>query len=381
MKRIFAFAILLISFSCKSKIENEQANTTQDEWTLLPFQKLDSINPILQPGDNTFYCPIQKKQVAWEIKNVFNPAGVIRNDTMYLLYRAQDSIGKPDGTSRIGIAWSTDGMNFTRFPTPVLYPDNDSFLKYEWPGGCEDPRIVEDVNGTYYMTYTAYDGKTARLFVATSTDLFHWKKEGPAFQKALHGKYKDVWSKSGSIVSSYQKGKIIAEKINGKYWMYWGDKYIWLASSNDLINWEPMEDENYNNQYDSVYADFDISKLKIALPTRSDKFDCNIVEPGPPAMVTQKGILLLYNGRNLKECGDSTLADGTYSASQVLFDKHDPSKIVDQMESYFLTPEKPYEIVGQVDNVCFIETLLDFKSKWWLYYGTADSRIAVAVKK
>ncbi len=88
-----------------------------------------------------------------------------------MLYRAQDKIGLPGGTSRIGLAVSNNGLHFTRFPTPVLYPDNDAYKQLEWQGGCEDPRIVEDEHGTYYMLYTAYDGKTARLLVASSNDL------------------------------------------------------------------------------------------------------------------------------------------------------------------------------------------------------------------
>lgn len=377
MRLLWISSFLIFAISCQNKMQDEESGSTGNSWALLPFEKLDSINPILKPGINSFYCPIEQKEVSWEIKNVFNPAGVVRNDTLYLLYRAQDSVGQADGTSRIGLAWSTDGIHFTRYERPVLYPDNDAWKKYEWPGGCEDPRIVEDENGVYFMTYTAYDGQTARLCMATSTDLFNWKKQGLVFK----GKYEDTWSKSGAIISNFKEGKIVAEKVNGKYWMYWGDKYIWSATSSDLINWQPVETPETDNNYDSIYAGSDISKLEIALPTRSGKFDCNIVEPGPPAMITEKGILLLYNGRNLKDCGDTTLADGTYSASQVLFDKNDPSKIIERMDGYFLTPEKAYEIVGQVNNVCFIESLLYYKNKWWLYYGTADSRIAVAIKE
>ena len=164
-------------------------------------------------------------------------AAVVRNDTVFLLYRAEDKIGKFAGTSRIGLAWSTDGLHFTRFPLPVLYPDNDSLKKYEWEGGCEDPRIVEDDKGTYYLTYTAYDGDKARLMVASSTDLFHWIKHGLAFADAYNGKYVNEWSKSGSIVCKYEnarlndavgQGKEIAAKINGKYWMYWEIQIFFL---------------------------------------------------------------------------------------------------------------------------------------------------------
>ena len=121
--------------------------------------------------------------------------------------------------------------------------------------------------------------------------------------------------------------------------------------------------------------------LKIAIPTRKNKFDCDLVESGPPAMLTDNGILLIYNSRNIPSIGDTSLPQGTYTVSQVLLDKNDPAKIIDRMNNYFLKPEQPYEFSGEVNNVCFAEGLAFYKNKWWLYYGTADSKIAVAVKQ
>ena len=369
------FDVLLLSCTTQPKqTETLTVSTEQDsaqQW-LIPFTKLDSVNPVLDPGNLTFVCPVQHKTVKWEAKNVFNPAVAVRNDTMFLLYRAQDSAG----CSRIGIATSVDGIHFNRNPTPVLYPDNDAYKKYEWPGGCEDPRLVQDSAGTYYITYTAYDGKIARLLIATSTDLYHWKKYGPVFNDEH---YKNIWSKSGSIVSTYTNDKIIAKKINDKYWMYWDDKYILTATSNDLIHWVPQT-TSAKTEYDSVYANDNISELKITVPTRKKMFDADLVESGPPAMFTDKGILLIYNSRNIPSIGDTSLPFGTYTVSQVLLDKNDPSKIVSRMNTYFLKPQQPYEFSGEVNNVCFAEGLASYKNKWWLYYGTADSKIAVAVK-
>jgi predicted GH43/DUF377 family glycosyl hydrolase len=55
--------------------------------------------------------------------------------------------------------------------------------------------------------------------------------------------------------------------------------------------------------------------------------------------------------------------------------------VVKRLDHYFIRPEKPYEISGQVNQVCFLEGLVHFKNKWLLYYGTADSKIAMAVKE
>lgn len=171
-------------------------------WALVNFVKVDSVNPVLQPGTGSFIDPIRRQRVSWEEKDVFNPAIVVRDGKVYMLYRAQDKIGKPGGTSRIGLAVSGDGLHFRREPVPVLYPAEDAEKRFEWEGGCEDPRVVQDAQGIYYMTYTAYDGRLARLMVATSPDLVHWTKKGPAFARAYGGKYADKWSKSGSIVST-----------------------------------------------------------------------------------------------------------------------------------------------------------------------------------
>jgi predicted GH43/DUF377 family glycosyl hydrolase len=308
---------------------------------------------------------------------VFNPAAVVREGKVYLLYRAQDKIGHPAGTSRIGLAYSTDGLHFTRLTKPVLFPANDAYKKYEWEGGCEDPRIVEDDNGTYYMTYTAYDGNTARLFIATSKDLMNWTKHGSVFKKAEGGKFIDYWSKSGSIVCRRAGDRIVATRINGKYWMYWGESNIYMATSDNLIDWTPLpETDPSKKSYDSLRH---YEAFKILFSPRRGKFDSELVEPGPPALLTDDGILFMYNSKNSPTFGDNSLPPGVYAAGQILLDKNDPTKVVDRCNNYFFKPDKPYEITGQVNNVCFVEGLTYFNAKWFLYYGTADSKIAVAV--
>src|SRR6185503_18778824 len=347
-----------------------------------PFIKIDSVNPVLSPGTGSFVDPISKKTVLWEEKDVFNPAIVKKDGKVYMLYRAQDKVGKPGGTSRVGLAVSNDGLHFKRMPKPVLYPENDGFKKYEWEGGCEDPRVVRDDNGMYYMMYTAYEGTTARLFVATSTNLLSWKKYGSVFGKAYNGKYALKWSKSGSVVSRYIDGEPVAVKINGKYWMYWGDSQIWCATSDDLINWTPVEMKKGEHPPVKLRGQATtVPDLKVVLPTRDGMFDSNLVESGPPAMLTDAGILLLYNSMNEVSFGDKSLPEGSYDASQVLFDKNEPTKIIRSMNTYFMTPDKPYEITSQVNQVCFIERLTQIGARWYLYYGTADSKIAVAATK
>lgn len=355
--------ISLYLVHCKPK-ENEAVNIAEVQdtaWALLPFVKVDSVNPVLVPGENTFQCPVLKSEVKWDEKDVFNPAAVVRNEKVYLIFRAEDKIGKFAGTSRLGIAVSNDGLHFSKMKEPVLFPDNDSLKIFEWEGGVEDPRIIESEDSTYIMTYTAYDGKVARLLIATSRDLQHWTKQGTVLQ----GKYKNTWSKSGAIVARQQDSRIVATKINGKYWMYFGDTDLFLATSEDLLHWKSVEENG---------------KLKSVLQPRKGFFDSRLVESGPYALLTKHGILLIYNSMNHDTEGDSSLPKGAYCLGQVLFDPTDPSKIINRLEKNFMKPDKPYETTGQINQVCFAEGLVHFKDRWLLYYGTADSKIAVAVK-
>jgi predicted GH43/DUF377 family glycosyl hydrolase len=363
MKLTLIIALLTLSIiSCK-KEKNETADTRparDSSWALLPFIKSDSVNPVLVPGENTFVCPILRQPVRWDEKDVFNPAAVVRGDKVYMVFRAEDKIGKHAGTSRLGLAVSDDGVTFTKMKEPVFFPDNDSLKVYEWEGGVEDPRIVESDDGTYILTYTAYDGTVARLMLATSRDLQHWSKYGPV----LGGKHKNTWSKSGAIVSTQQGSKMVATKINGKYWMYFGDTDLFMATSEDLIHWTPVEAQG---------------KFKSVLSPRPGYFDSRLVESGPYAIKTNKGIVLIYNGMNLDSGGDPTLSPGAYCMGQALFSNDDPTRIIGRLEHYFIKPDRPYELTGQINQVCFAEGMVNFKGRWFLYYGTADSKIAVAV--
>ena len=107
-----------------------------------------------------------------------------------------------------------------------------------------------------------------------------------------------------------------------------------------------------------------------------------MTEPGPHALLIDEGIVLIYNGMNLPGDNpgrDKSLRGDTYSAGQALFSKTDPSRLIEQTDQYFMTPDKDYERHGQIKFVCFLEGLVLFKEKYFLYYGTADSKIAVAV--
>lgn len=338
-------------------------------WTFGPFVKPSAGNPVIVPdARSTFHSPVSDSVVHWEEYATFNPAAVVRGDSVYLLYRAEDASGERKigaHTSRLGLAASADGIHFTRRARPVLYPDRDAQQGNEWPGGVEDPRIVETGDGRYVLTYTQWNRDVPRLAVATSTDLVTWTKHGPAFATADSGKYLRVESKSGAILCRVAGDHLVATKVNGKYWMYFDVPDILIATSDDLIHWTPLKDDTGK-------------PLKVLSP-RPGWFDSWLVEGGPPAILTSRGIVLLYNAGNSATHGDPRLPTHAYAGGQALFDARNPVRLLARSSEPFIRPTEPYERSGQyVEGTTFVEGLVPFRRRWLLYYGTADSRVGVA---
>jgi predicted GH43/DUF377 family glycosyl hydrolase len=353
-------------------------------WALGPFTK--PVRILEERTAVTFECPVSKDRVAWAAKDVFNSGAVVHDGRVYLLVRAEDHRARYAGTSRIGLATSDDGLHFNLDPEPVLAPGDDRWQAWEWPGGCEDPRVVESPDGGYVCAYTAFDGKVGCLFIATSTDLRFWEKHGPAFAKTAYVRRP---SKSGSIITELKDGRLVAARIDGRFWMYWGEGVIYAATSDDLVRWAPVEINTAPDSYltwdpgaGSRGTSWKIDRVPgttalhpIAAPRRR-RFDSLLTEPGPPALLTEAGVVLIYNGANHPQLGDPETPDFAYQPGQILFDSGEPTAVIARMSEPFLRID-PAEAHGQVGNVCFAEGLVAFNNAWWLYVGLADSRLGV----
>ena len=89
---------------------------------------------------------------------------------------------------------------------------------------------------------------------------------------------------------------------------------------------------------------------------------------------------MLYNAKNATAHGDPALQPGAYSAGQALFDANDPTHLLSRTDKPFYQPEAAFEHTGQyASGTTFIEGLVYFQAKWFLYYGCADSLVATAV--
>jgi beta-1,2-mannosidase len=361
-RTLLSAAALLLAASLQAQ--------TAASWQIGPFTRPSSGNPVIRPRPaSTFTDPVSNTRVHWEALHTFNPAAIVRNGKVFVLYRAEDNSGAMEiggHTSRLGLAESDDGIHFTPQAEPVFFPDKDRQQSREYPGGVEDPRIVEREDGIYVLTYTQWNRISYSVGIATSPDLHHWTKQGPAFLDAERGKYAQLKYKSAGIVTQFDpsKGRLIAAKLAGKYWMYWGEGSIRLATSTDLIHWSPVEDAEGN-------------PIELLGP-RKGHFDSTFPETGPPPVATDAGIVVIYNGKNGVAGGDPDLGPNAYAAGEALFDRTNPAHLIAQTDGPDLKPEMPYEKTGQyVAGTTFAEGLVSYHNRWFLYYGCADSLVGV----
>jgi len=309
---------------------------------LLPALLLTAQAQVSIKAERVSDQPLLKPDLPWAGKGLFNPAVIQVGGKTILLFRARDG----RNTSRIGYAESSDGVRFIENPQPVLAPETE----YEKGGGVEDPRLVK-IGGTYYLTYTGYNIRDAQLCLAVSNDLKHWERKG-VIMPANKGSWNTQWTKSGAI---------LPEKVNGKWWMYYlgtstgtdgvlRDK-MGLAVSDDLLHWSD-------------------ATSKPVLDVRLHAFDSRVMEPGPPPILTEAGILLLYNG------ADDNLV---YRPAWVLFDRNDPSHVIARAEEGFMEPKLEWERVGVVPNVIFLEGAIPRLRGRHIevmgYYGAADKYV------
>jgi predicted GH43/DUF377 family glycosyl hydrolase len=289
-------------------------------------------NPILRP-----------RGTGWESSNVYNPAAIVEDDHVVLLYRAHAA----DRVSRLGLARSTDGIHFDREDSPVLAPERD----YD-RAGCEDPRITK-IGDTFFLTYTGYDGTRAQLCLATSTDLHAWTRHGPLFPRF------NTWRTLpyGPDIPWSKAGVIHPEPINGRYWMWFGEGTIHAATSTDLLYWTPVSD--------------DLHPMHAPTP---GSWDSTLVEIGAPPVRTNDGLLVfLINGATA-----TSPTDVDYRCGQLAVAETDPASVVARTDEPWLRPSSVEDTHGMIANVTFVEGVVRLDDTWFAYYGQSDTTIGCA---
>jgi len=288
--------------------------------------------------------PIDKESHWWEAGSVFNPAAVIKGGKIYLLYRARSWLH----FSNFGLAILKDPFTVEeRYPFPVLEAgEANPFERF----GVEDPRIVF-MEGRYWIVYTAVStyprrerefGKCQpgfpwrmRCSLASTRDFIYYQHHGIILP--------DFDTKDGTL---------FPEKIGGKYALIhriFPD--MWISFS-DKINHFP--------------------KGEVLCRPRKNSWDNKNLGIGAPPIKTPIGWLCFYHGVHETKRGIK------YMVGILILDLKNPCRILYRSPSPVLEPEAGYEKKGYVDEVVFPCGAIEWRGKYYVYYGAADKCVNVA---
>lgn len=331
----------------------------------------------------------------WEARAVLNPSVVLDKDgTEHIFYRA---VAK-NWISCIGYARMGDGK-IERFDDPVICPTE----RYE-KKGVEDPRVTK-IGKTYYMLYTAFDGRDAVIAYAISKDLKNWEKKGIISPKISIKKarelvkiktYRDKWKNqeiSGSRVALWDKDAVLfPKKINGRFIML----HRFLPDI-QIVKFKRFSDLKKNKFWEDYIENLSEGKDDVSLYRRYD-WESEHIGAGAVPIKTKKGWLLIYHGVSLKK-GDplskkypgsaynirgiiQKMHDGrlplVYHAGAALLDLKKPEMELTRLKEPLFSPKYEWEKKGDINDVVFPEGVSVKGDNLRIFYGCADTRIGLA---
>jgi predicted GH43/DUF377 family glycosyl hydrolase len=295
-------------------------------------------NPIIKPDP----------KLAWQSRAVFNPTALYEYGRVHLAYRAMSE----DNTSVIGFASSADGYNFEDRPVEPIYTPRENFEAKLVPGGnsgCEDPRLTR-IGDTIYMLYTAFNGRSEPRVALSYIKVDDFIARCWNWSRPILISPPNVPDKDAAIFPKLFKGKYaILHRLGAS---------IWLDYVDDL-----------------KFGDNKFLKGSIIMSPKDELSDTEKVGISGPPIETKEGWLLLYH------CVSRKTQPMTYYVAAALLDLKDPSKVLARRKVPILQPEMPYELYGQVNNVVFPCGAVVIGEELFVYYGGADSVIAVATMK
>ncbi len=117
------------------------------------------------------------------------PNTVLRIDTGYIMYYSAGNMNFPNGTWQIGMATSTNGIDWTKYDSSGTPGASDPVLKVGAAGSWDllhawECSVLPTAQG-YEMFYTGGNGTIEELGYASSSDGIHWHKYtgNPVFRK------------------------------------------------------------------------------------------------------------------------------------------------------------------------------------------------------
>jgi predicted GH43/DUF377 family glycosyl hydrolase len=315
-----------------------------------------------------------KTDFAFENEGVLNPGALEVNGIIHIFYRAVHK----GNFSSIGHCRLFNPLSvLDRSETPLLIPQ----FEYE-SHGIEDPRIVK-IEDLYYLTYTAYDGLNALGALAVSSDLIHFEKKGIMVPQISYDEFKQLTGSKYEINKKYIRyndnhgntehyGKKVLiwdknviffpERINGKlYFLHRIKPEIQIARINEI--------SDLTHEY---WSDYLLHFDEHILLTSKYSHEVSYIGGGCPPIKTEKGWLLIYHSVH------DTLGGYVYSACAALLDLENPCIEVARLPYPLFSPDHKWELIGEVNNVCFPTGAIVQDEILYIYYGAADEQIACA---
>ncbi|MFV0416644.1 MAG: glycoside hydrolase family 130 protein [Chthoniobacterales bacterium] len=267
---------------------------------------------------------------------IFNSAIIPFDNRFVGIFRADHMNGMPG----LHLGWSDDSVSWEISNDPIEFFSQDSVP----PQGdyAYDPRVCR-IDDHYYISWcNDYHGPTIGL--ARTDDFKRFEQLENAF------------------LPFNRNGVLFPKKINGNFAM--------LSRPSDNGH-TPFGDIFYSESPDLCYW----GKHRHVMPSGNLWWESIKIGAGPTPIETEAGWLLLYHGVR------SSCNGLVYSMGAALLDLDEPWKVSARLPYPILMPESNYEAVGFVPNVIFPCAALrhgEDKNRLTIYYGSADTHIAVA---
>ena len=321
---------------------------------------------------------LEKTDNGFENKGVFNPAIFQEGNTVHMFYRAV----REGDFSTIGYCKLAGPLTvIERSEEPVFYQEKS----YEFKG-VEDPRITK-IGDTFYLSYTAFDGINVFGAYAISKDLKNFERKGVITPRFTFEEYEDLVKKNCDKISdahirfySLFVKYGLAELMKGKIYVWDKDLVFFPKKINGklavLHRLYPSIQILYFKKPEDLTIEFwkkYISNLhKHVILSPEETHESAHIGAGCPPVETEKGWLLIYH------TAQTTPKGLIYHASAALLDLKNPTIVKARLKQPLFSPTEPWEKEGAVNNVVFPTGTALFNEELYIYYGAADSRVAVA---
>ncbi|MFH0942866.1 MAG: pesticidal protein Cry7Aa [Candidatus Beckwithbacteria bacterium] len=311
---------------------------------------------------------LEKTNLKFENKAVFNPACIQVNDITHMFYRAVSQ----NDVSSIGYCQLKDNLVVKRLKKPILFPEHD------WEKmGVEDPRITF-LSGTYYLLYTAYDGKNALIAYATSPDLVNFVKQGIISPKISYDEAENIFRKA-KVRERYTMFEMFyKEKFGKNILLFEKDACLFPKKINHkmalLHRILPGIQIIYFNRFSELTKDHwrdyfkNLGNFIVLDPLFW--FENRNVGGGCPPIETKDGWLIIYHAV------EDTPLGKIYHACAALLDIKNPLKVLGRLKEPLFSPKTDGEKNGITNNVVFPTGAVVRNNRLYIYYGAADRLIA-----